>query len=71
VRDTPVIFGCKSEHFDSQLYAVPAFAGSMALAGLAHWHPAHVNAYMIGVAVFVVLFRLCAVHYDCRAPHPR
>ena len=71
VRDTPVIFGRRSEHFDSQLYAVPAFAGSLALAILADWQPARVDTSMVTVALFVVAFRLAAVHYDWQAPHPR
>ena len=71
VRDTPVIFGRRSEHFDSQLYAVPAFAGSLALAVLADWRPDRVDTSMVTVALFVVAFRLAAVHYDWQAPHPR
>lgn len=71
VRDSPVIFGRKSEHFDSQLYAVPAFAGSMALAALGRWYPQHTNVFMVATAIFVVLFRLAAVHRDWQAPHPR
>ena len=70
VRDSPVIFGRQSEQFDSQLYAVPAFAGSMALAFLVDWQPDHANTFMVAVALFVVLFRLTAVHRDWRAPHP-
>jgi uncharacterized membrane protein YeiH len=71
VRDVPVVFGRKSNLFDSQLYAVPAFAGSVALAFLADWQPDHVNPLMIATATFVIAFRLAAVHWDWHAPHPR
>jgi uncharacterized membrane protein YeiH len=71
VRDSPVIFGSSSDHFDSQLYAVPAFAGSLALALLGDHYPARVNALTIAVAVCIVLFRLGAMRWDWQAPRPR
>jgi uncharacterized membrane protein YeiH len=71
VRDSPVIFGSSSDHFDSQLYAVPAFVGSLALAVLGDRHPDRVNAWTIAVAVLIVLFRLGAIRWDWQAPRPR
>jgi len=71
VRDSPVIFGSSSDHFDSQLYAVPAFVGSLALAVLGDQFPDSLNAFMIATAIFIVLFRLGAIRWDWQAPRPR